>query len=438
MSSSAPYPGYLSQHPTQYSADPPHPNIIPSTAISILLHILIVALLLILNKPRLPLDVPVLTVSLESTPPSTKSRATLPKERSNQQQAPAKTLTLPKRQIVSTPDNTESESPQNTTRLAERDFSAERETIRRGDGGSPTIGSNGGQPTEIAPKKSSEMVTNAATKQTIASSTPDRTPSSPAAKQPSASKSPKNETRNNPSRVSASGETIPESLIPIAPQADISSRSATARDTKPKQLALSLDSGTLRKKFASSNDNRSSPAPSSSNPLNPAAGGYRAFSRPMGSGASFIGNGGTTDFLPNLPDGDLTLLNAKANKFAVFVRRVAVRVFSQLRRSGWESLSYGDIARAGHPALVEAVLSRNGKLLKVIMRGTSGNPRYDDILRQAVEAGASDPNPDVAAAADDGNIHFIFSAQTWAQAATNPRTGAPTERRWLLLATGLQ
>ena len=54
----------------------------------------------------------------------------------------------------------------------------------------------------------------------------------------------------------------------------------------------------------------------------------------MGTGAKFFGNSGSTDYLPNLPDGDITLLNTKADHFAVFVRRVAARVFAALRSSG--------------------------------------------------------------------------------------------------------
>ena len=41
------------------------------------------------------------------------------------------------------------------------------------------------------------------------------------------------------------------------------------------------------------------------------------------------------------------------------------------------------------------------------------------------------------AQAGDGTIHFIFKARSWTQLGANPRSGAPTEYRWLLLATGL-
>jgi hypothetical protein len=32
----------------------------------------------------------------------------------------------------------------------------------------------------------------------------------------------------------------------------------------------------------------------------------------------------------------------------------------------------------------------------------------------------------------------VFKAKSWVQGAVNGKTGAPVERRWLLLATGLE
>jgi hypothetical protein len=62
------------------------------------------------------------------------------------------------------------------------------------------------------------------------------------------------------------------------------------------------------------------------------------FSRSAGSSAMFYGFSGSNDYLPNVQDGDITLLNAKADKFAVFVRRVAIRIFNLLKQYGWEYL----------------------------------------------------------------------------------------------------
>ncbi|MCO6431260.1 MAG: TonB family protein [Deltaproteobacteria bacterium] len=161
------------------------------------------------------------------------------------------------------------------------------------------------------------------------------------------------------------------------------------------------------------------------------------FSRPAGSGAAFIGRLGTNDYLPNLPDGDITLLNTKADKYAVFVRRVATAVFAQVRLSGWEHLGAGDINRISDFAVVRAVLDRSGNLVRATVESSSGSRSFDSVLLEAVKKGAKDPNPPESALADDGNFHFIFKSRSWSRASSSARTGAPFERRWLLLATGL-
>lgn len=165
--------------------------------------------------------------------------------------------------------------------------------------------------------------------------------------------------------------------------------------------------------------------------------GYEAFSRPSGSGARIVGTEGIPDFLPNLPDGDITMLNAKADKFAVFVRRVALQVFSELRHTGWETLSARDVRSIGDFTTIEAVLSLNGDLEAVTIHGQSGSSRFDNVVAAAVRRGGRDPNPPPAAVADDGKIHFIFKARSWSRHAVDGRTGRPFEQRWLLLSTGL-
>jgi hypothetical protein len=196
-----------------------------------------------------------------------------------------------------------------------------------------------------------------------------------------------------------------------------------------------LDDATLASRFGSESPTKAQ------QPARAAAGDlshYKAFSRPPGSGASFLGTGGVTDYLPNLPDGDITLLNEKASTYAGFVRRVAVQVFTQLRSQGWERLSMGDIRHMNDFTTVEAVLSPTGQLVRTNLVETSGSSRFDSVLVQAVSFGAKDPNPPAGARASDGQIHFIFKARSWADMGSDPRSGAPSERRWLLLSTGLE
>ena len=203
------------------------------------------------------------------------------------------------------------------------------------------------------------------------------------------------------------------------------------RENPPQRLdTLRLDSQTLMDKFAKPS------APVKAGGLNPSP-GYQAFSRPAGSGAAFIGLSGSSDYLPNLPDGDITLLNTKASQYAVFVRRVATLVFSHMRRTGWETMRASDINRIRDFSTVRAVLDRDGNLIRVTLEEPSGSQRFDETLTLAVKKGAKDPNPPKEALAEDGNFHFIFKSKSWSQLAHNPRTGSPFERRWLLLSTGL-
>lgn len=199
---------------------------------------------------------------------------------------------------------------------------------------------------------------------------------------------------------------------------------------KPQKLALRLATDQLEKTFHDTTPTESS---SSGQPSS-----YRAFSRPQGSGARILGIPGSSDFLPNLPDGDITLLNTKASLHAVFVRRVATRVFGALRTGGWDSLRASDIQRVQDFARVRAVLSPKGELLSVELLGQSGNPRFDEVLQTATKQGARDNNPPKEAAAADGNIHFLFYARSWVQFVPSGRDGFPSERRWLLLSTGLE
>ena len=206
------------------------------------------------------------------------------------------------------------------------------------------------------------------------------------------------------------------------------------REAQRKSSAsLLLDSGTTLSEFGE----QKSDSKIEDNPV-AIADSYQAFSRPSGTGAAILGFGGTLDYLPHLPDGDITLLNAKANQFAVFVRRVAERVFSRLRLEGWEALSTDDIRKVRDFTEVRATLSPSGELLSIELILPSGSTRFDAIVERAARGGSNDPHPPKGAEAADGLIHFVFKAKSWSKGAIAPRSGALYERRWLLLATGLE
>jgi len=330
----------------------------------------------ILVSSRAPHPPPVTTIEVTIEPPS----------RATQRQQP---------QIVS-PTKPSTTPPEDTSRLSDNDSRTEVEKIQRGDGG--------GIPGAQSPTK--QPAAQPATKPSQAS------PAKPPA------------TRNEKTEPSKQSET------PVTKQKP----SANQRELQLKDLTL--DNSTLAMKFGNKAEKtvqpRSEQSPSQS------LSEYQAFSRPPGSGAAFLGTAGISDHLPNLPDGDITLLNAKANIYASFVRRVAVQVFTQLRAKGWEKLSSQQIRQLQGFSTIEAILEPNGTFIRANLLDSSGSSAFDAVLNSAVQDGARDPNPPVGALAKDGKIHFIFKARSWSQFGVNRRTGAPTEHRWLLLATGLE
>jgi TonB family protein len=303
-----------------------------------------------------------------------------------------KSLRNQPKEIVSPPLQKSLTPPENTNKLSDSDSVAVKEQVRRGTEGG-AAGAPSTQPQQPAKRSDPQQP-----------SQPQQPPPPPQPKEQQPPPQP------NKERSSSKGEHHLKSL--------------------------KLDDATLAMKFGNPSAQRSSQSKPSSRASSLSE--YQAFSRPPGSGAAFLGNGGTNDHLPNLPDGDITMLNAKANTYASFVRRVAVQVFTQLRSQGWERLSRQQIQQLGDFTTVEAVLSRQGTLMGVRIHGTSGSSSFDSVVQQSVKAGAQDPNPPPGAEAQDGNIHFIFKARSWSQMGVNPRSGIPSEHRWLLLATGLE
>lgn len=146
---------------------------------------------------------------------------------------------------------------------------------------------------------------------------------------------------------------------------------------------------------------------------------------------------GVQDFMPSIRDGDITMLNAKADKFATFVRRVAEQVFAQIKSGGFLGLSIAELQKIDTPVRFKAILSPQGELLRVEPIFSSKVNSFDEIVKKAVTRGARDPNPPSAALAADGNFHFIFQSEAKGWIEESPRGGI-SERRWLLLSTGLE
>jgi len=120
-------------------------------------------------------------------------------------------------------------------------------------------------------------------------------------------------------------------------------------------------------------------------------------------------SGGVPDYLPEIRPGEFTLLNAKANLFAPFVRRVGLRVFEHLL-IGERRLAERELLAAQGEAVVRVVLGANGKLLDLRTEGVSGSRALDEALRKACQLGAFDNNPPESARKPDGTYEFVFQA----------------------------
>ena len=153
---------------------------------------------------------------------------------------------------------------------------------------------------------------------------------------------------------------------------------------------------------------------------------------------SILGSSGVQDFAPDIRDGELTLLNTKASKYAVFVRRVATAVFNKLKALAWSGMDYTEVKKIGGFNEYKAILDKQGKLLKVVKNDSSKSILFDSTLEKAIEISAHDPNPPVSAIASDGNYHFIFQAKMFTRLAPGGRNRAPRESRWLIMRAGLE
>jgi hypothetical protein len=123
--------------------------------------------------------------------------------------------------------------------------------------------------------------------------------------------------------------------------------------------------------------------------------------------------GGSMDFLPNVREGDVTMLNTKAEQFAPFVRRVAVRVFENFWILLRRSVNSGVSQSVEESATIEAVMDRQGRLLAINPKDRSLNAALatDRNLQAACREGFFDRNPPPGAESNDGKIHFVFDVR---------------------------
>ena len=128
------------------------------------------------------------------------------------------------------------------------------------------------------------------------------------------------------------------------------------------------------------------------------------------------GQRGTPDYLPDIKQGDFTLLNTKADRFAPFVRRVGLRVFQSFSMEFKQQIYQGNVPQGRDNVEVEAVMSPDGKRLDVYLKQRNGNLSSDRVLLGTLNDHIFfDQNPPAKAITEDGRIHFVFAlnAQVW-------------------------
>jgi len=132
---------------------------------------------------------------------------------------------------------------------------------------------------------------------------------------------------------------------------------------------------------------------------------------------------GALDFLPDVREGDITLLNTKAELFSPFVRRVAVRVFGHLVILLRRTLD-GVSTSSQEWVSIEAVMNKHGDLtsLEVKDRSSSSVLGLDRSLQRACYEGFFDRNPPNGAEAEDGQIHFVLHIRVASVAGPNGRS----------------
>jgi hypothetical protein len=158
------------------------------------------------------------------------------------------------------------------------------------------------------------------------------------------------------------------------------------------------------------------------------------------SGRGISSRPGITDYLPTIKEGDITLLNTKADLFAPFVRRVGARVFQHLEMRLRQASRRGASGRGREFAQVEAVMSREGRLLnaRVLRRHSDTSlAAYRELLAVTRPEIFFDANPPSGAEASDGHIHFILQIELSVDVAVNRRTAAPSTAYYGVISVGL-
>lgn len=320
--------------------------------LSLLLHAGVIALLGLSRQPysarQLDAFLDVDVVSLPPPAAPQPPRALAPEKAPE----PAPARRLPDAQIVVPPDAGQEEPPKETRLLSDRDNTVEQQMVRRGD---PDAGFEAPRPEASQPPARRARAAKAPGR-------PETTATSPAA----------------PPAMAVPGL---DALLPSASQLAREGYGGSGSEEASEESSLPLQE-------------------------------RRDMLRYADAGRAAAGRRGTFDFLPDVREGDVTLLNTKAEMFAPFVRRVAQRVFQNQIISLRRELSR--VASSAQEAVsVEAIMNRRGQLVsvRVTEQSTTSTASLDRHLLRACQQAFFDLNPPLDAVSADGNIHFIFRTE---------------------------
>ena len=341
--------------------------------VSLLLHALLFSALPIVRRAQLSLPTPrLLDVDLAPAPkPPPPPPAARPAQPAPQPPPP---IPVPKQQIVSPPEAGEEKEPEQSRFLSDRSNTVKEEMVRRGE---PAAGNPDAKPKAPGPPPPPAKAEAPREPPKPAPRARAAQPQAPAAsaRPPVAAPAP------DRSRVAA----LPnlDQLLPSA--SELARDDAAAAAPTPALVARAPSGATQRTDLLNHGDPWKH------------------------SGVT----GGSLDLLPAVREGDITLLNTKAEQFAPFVRRVAVRVFENFRIMLRRSLDAGRLQSGQEFATIEAVMDRQGQLIAINPkdRSPSATLATDRNLQAATREGFFDRNPPPGAESNDGNIHFLFDAR---------------------------
>jgi hypothetical protein len=325
--------------------------------VSLMLHAGVVALLGLSRQlgGTIPEVEPLLDVDLVSLAPPPMAVPRLPPPAPVPEAAPepAPAITLPNAQIVVPPDAGKAEPPKETRLLSDRDNTVEQQMVRRGE--------------------------------------PDAGPDAPQAEP-----------------VEAPAGPAPPAKAPSRPDTAMTKGGAPPQMAKVPGLDALLPSASQLVREGYSGAGLEEPSRESDS----AAQEKRNVLRYTDAARTGSGRRGTFDFLPDVREGDVTLLNTKAEMFAPFVRRVAQRVFQNQIISLRRELSRV-AASSQETVSVEAIMNRRGQLVSVRVtdQSATSTASLDRHLLRACQHAFFDLNPPPDAVSADGNIHFVFRTE---------------------------